>query len=298
MGVCNWAPASSHPQEEGQISSCPMPSQNMETRRTSNIILALFALVYNLLYATLVRMHLTLLAFRRRSACHLEHAFLATHVSANVCVKLLCHPSTYKLILHRHSEAIEIMYSTNTFLFSSPFVITNFFLNHTLLSYRNLIRTVTISIGAPEPTPQRQGDLTFVTDRHIQQNLVAGAWDSIHGTLETFSNLRTVQIFIPDQRSSLSNIPIIQRDYGDLNNRIFQFFTYHKTKSALKSLEIYIPFLQVIEDDEDNLTLDHDPAGDHYATELQGQLNAEGVTCTVVAGGISTLGEQRPAAVK
>jgi hypothetical protein len=190
------------------------------------------------------------------------------------------------------------MYSTNTFLFSSPFVITNFFLNHTLLSYRNLIRTITISIGAPESTLRPQGGFTFVTDRHIRQNLVAGAWDSIHSTLETFSNLRTVQIFIPDQRSSLSNMAIIQRDYGDLNNRIFQFFTYHKTKSALKNLEIYIPFLQITEDGNDYLTLNHDPAGHHYATELQGQLNAEGVACTVVDGGILTLGEQLPTAVK
>lgn len=206
--------------------------------------------------------------------------------------------STYKLILHRHSEAIEIMYSTNTFIFSSPFIITNFFLNHMLLLYRNLIRTIIISIGAPEPTPRRQGGFIFVTRRNIQQNLVAGSWDSIHSTLETFSNLRTVQIFIPDHRSSLNNIAIIQRNHGDLSNRIFKFFTYHKTKSTLKSLEIYIPFLQITEDDKHNLKWRYDPADDHYATELQGQLNAEGVPCTVLAGGISTLGEQRPVTVK
>jgi hypothetical protein len=200
------------------------------------------------------------------------------------CMCKITMPFTHKLILQRHSEAIEIMYSTNTFFFSSPFIITNFFLNHTLLPYRNLIRTITISIGPPEPTLLRYSGLNLVSDSSIVKNLVAGAWDSIHSTLATFSNLRTVQVFIPDQRSSAYN-SIFPCDYEFMNNRIFQFFTYHKTKFALKSLEIYIPFLEVTKND-------------HYAAELQGQLNAEGVACTVVAGGIITLGELRPASVK
>ncbi|KAH7135108.1 hypothetical protein B0J11DRAFT_575716 [Dendryphion nanum] len=172
-----------------------------------------------------------------------------------------------------HRESIKILYATNTFIFTEPWLLPTFKVS---ALYWDLIRSIYLDdSNISDSRPQR----SLTTDC-----MRTGAvWHPVHSTLSTLPNVKSVEFYIPKPYGGGKH-PLLwkRRDFDRVKSNVLDYFNTLRRKEQINNFEVYIAVWEA--DDANEVT--------NFISFLTRSLRRKGFNCKVFLGGIHDNGNR------